>query len=114
MQNESDNKDYPGKYPTDRIRVRIDRDLQDLIPMYLENRRRDIEAILDAMAQQNYSSIEVAGHKMKGSGSGYGFDEITAIGRVLEQAAKNQNAATIRRAVSDLREYIRKIDIVYE
>ncbi len=97
-----------------KISVRIDKDLEDLIPGYLENRRKDIAAIGDALTRGDYDAIRVLGHGMKGSGGGYGFDAITNIGRKIEAAAKAGDAAAIRGGRDELVFYLERIEIVYE
>jgi HPt (histidine-containing phosphotransfer) domain-containing protein len=107
-------KAVPEGNPPDRILVAIDRDMENLIPEYLENRLKDIEAIRVALAQENYCEIQPTGHKMKVSGGGYGFNAATDIGRILEQAAKDQNAEMIADAVANLHQYLQNFEIVYE
>jgi HPt (histidine-containing phosphotransfer) domain-containing protein len=107
-------KAVPEGNPPDRILVAIDRDMENLIPEYLENRLKDIEAIRVALAQENYCEIQPTGHKMKVSGGGYGFNAATDIGRILEQAAKDQNAEMIADAVANLYQYLQNFEIVYE
>ena len=51
---------------------------------------------------------------MKGSGGGYGFDGITAIGKAIEIAAKAQDSGEIERQVVELETYLERMDIVYE
>jgi hypothetical protein len=51
---------------------------------------------------------------MKGSGGGYGFDTITAIGKALEDAARGADVTTIKKALTDLSYYLGNMDIVYE
>jgi HPt (histidine-containing phosphotransfer) domain-containing protein len=95
------------------IPVTIDADLEDLIPDYLENRRQDCQAVLQLLEQGDYEAIRVLGHTMKGSGGGYGFDAITDMGKVLEEAAKQQDKAAIRQVVAQLEHYLQAIEIVY-
>lgn len=52
------------------------------------------------------------GHSMKGSGGGYGFDAITAIGNSLELAAKEQDETAIRDMVGELSDYLKRVEIV--
>ena len=51
---------------------------------------------------------------MKGSGGGYGFDEVTVIGQSLELAATEQDADTIRQMVSGLVSYLERVEVVFE
>ncbi len=110
----SGHDEEPQSMAENRVLVRIDRDLEDLIPGYMENRRKDIASIMQALEKNDLESIRVLGHTMKGSGGGYGFDRITEIGRSLEEAAKNGDKNTILRQAEELSEYLDHIDIVYE
>ncbi len=96
------------------IMVRIDPDLKELIPHYLENRIRDVGAISAALGNSDFESIRILGHGMKGSGEGYGFETITEIGRAIEAAAKEGNAEEIRRRGEELRCYVERVEILYE
>lgn len=98
----------------EKIRVRADRDLDDLIPGFLENRRRDIEAIRNHLISGDYYTIERLGHAMKGSGGGYGFDEISRIGMLIERFAKDNNNAGIIRNLNALAEYLERVELIYE
>lgn len=98
----------------ERITVRADEELRDLIPGYLDRRREDVALIGEALAREDFESIRSLGHKMKGTGGGYGFPEITEIGGALEEAAKGKRGEDIRRQAEDLQFYLDHIDIVYE
>jgi HPt (histidine-containing phosphotransfer) domain-containing protein len=97
-----------------KISVRVNKDLKDLIPGFLENRQKDIKAIREALAHNDYEMVQILGHSMKGSGGGYGFDRITEIGSALEQAAKNKNSEEVKKWVNQLVTYLERIDILYE
>ncbi len=64
----------------EKIVVQVDADLEDLIPGYLQNRRQEVDSILQALENQDFEAIRVLGHTMKGTGGGYGFDAITEMG----------------------------------
>jgi len=98
----------------EKIVVFVDEDLQDLIPGYLENRLKDIAAIRTALAQGDYEAIRSVGHKMKGSGGGYGFDEITNIGRAIEDAAKIDHGEEILRQTEALKTYLERVEVVFQ
>lgn len=96
-----------------KIIVHIDPDLEPLIPGYLANRRKDIVAIGEALENKNLDKIRIIGHSMKGSGGGYGFDDITDIGMMMEKAAKEGRSDDIRIQTKRLEDYLRRIEIVY-
>ncbi|GMT42980.1 MAG: hypothetical protein IEMM0002_1391 [bacterium] len=98
----------------EKIIVSVDSDLEDLIPDFLENRRTDIKSMRRALSEGDFDKIRITGHSMKGSGGGYGFDEITEIGKYLEDAANERNAEEIIRRVDELVSYLDRVEVVYE
>jgi len=97
----------------EKITVKIDADLKELIPGYLNNRQLDIRNIITSLEKGDYETIRIIGHSMKGSGGGYGFDLITELGRAIEQAAKEKDDDLIKAKVEELKEYLGKIEIIY-
>jgi HPt (histidine-containing phosphotransfer) domain-containing protein len=99
---------------SEKIIVRVDPEIADIIPGYLINRENDIAAIYDALEKKDLATVRILGHNMKGSGGGYGFDAITDIGMLIEEAAKDGNDEGIRLQVKRLEDYLLQIEIVYE
>ncbi|MDL1890355.1 Hpt domain-containing protein, partial [Nitrospirales bacterium NOB] len=75
--------------------VRIDPDLQAIVPGFLDNRRRDVVTIEHCLRTKDLETIRLLGHRMKGDGGGYGFPLISAIGHRLEQAALRQDLVAL-------------------
>lgn len=98
----------------EKIVVRIDAELKDLIPGYIQNRYKDIEIMSKALESGDYETIRTLGHSMKGSGGGYGFEAITEIGANLEKWAKENNGDEIRGEINELSDYLKNIEIIYE
>jgi len=99
---------------SDKIRIRVDADLQDLVPGYLENRESDLLIYQQALEKGDFDSIAVLGHSMKGSGGGYGFKDLSQIGRAIEKAAKSKDKETVRKSIIDMTAYLKKLEIVYD
>lgn len=97
----------------ERIVVTVDADLKDLIPGFLQTRHEDVAAITAALEAGDWDAVYILGHSMKGSGGGYGFDEISAIGAVIETAAKAKDAAAAKTGAARLADYLGRIDIQY-
>jgi HPt (histidine-containing phosphotransfer) domain-containing protein len=98
----------------EKIVVQVDADLEDLIPGYLQNRQQDAESVLQALDKQDFETIRVLGHTMKGTGGGYGLDAITEIGRTLEEAAKSRDMAVIRQGAAALLAYLQAVEVVFQ
>ncbi len=89
--------------------VRVDEDLADLVPSYLERILTDLERIGGLAAGGNLDEIRKLGHNMKGSGTAYGFSEITRLGAAIETAAKEANAAAAAGCAKSLLGYLRQV-----
>jgi HPt (histidine-containing phosphotransfer) domain-containing protein len=99
---------------SEKIRVHIDPDLQDLIPGYLENRGKDLLVFQQALEKGNFDAIAVLGHSMKGSGGGYGLNGLSSIGQAIENAAKNRDKESVRKSIINLTDFLKKLEIVYD
>lgn len=92
----------------------VDSDLEELIPGYLESRKEDINKILEALETEDYESVMILGHTLKGIGGGYGFDTITDLGERIEIGAKTGDHDGIVKAVNELKTYVDHVKIIYE
>ncbi len=91
--------------------VEIDPDIADLVPIFLDNRRREVDELPIAIADRQHDRVYALGHKMKGSGSAYGFHDLSRWGDVIERAAQAQDAMAALRATRQLRHYLDRVDI---
>ena len=94
------------------IIVRADPEIADLIPGFLQNRREDVIAMLDALDRGDFETVESLGHGMKGAGGSYGFAAITDIGAALEQAAESADADASRKWAGELSTYLDRVEII--
>jgi CheY-like chemotaxis protein len=104
---------YSGSGPVAAIRVQGDLDLRDLIPSFLDSRRRDLNTMLAALEDANLDVIRELGHNMKGSGGGYGLPEISRIGALLESSVKVRDSNDIRKQLDTLSDYLTRVEVVY-
>jgi PAS domain S-box-containing protein len=99
--------------PEPRFRVPAEVGMEDLIPEFLSNRKRDVEALAIAVSSGRLTDVQRIGHGMKGSGAGYGFPEITNIGKNLETAARASDLPGIRQQIAVLADYLDRVEVVY-
>jgi hypothetical protein len=95
-------------------RVVVDSTLEDIVPGYLENRRRDVDVLRHAVERADFGAIRVLGHNMKGSGGGYGFATLTELGAAIEKAALASDPDAVLRHTDDLASYLGRLEINYE
>ncbi len=94
----------------EKIRLHVEPALRELVPGFLANRRKDLEAIGRALHSGNLEAIRAVGHNIRCFSRVYGFDELTALGEALQQAADEQSTLRIVHAQSQLADYLARID----
>lgn len=94
------------------IIVMLEPDLKELLPAYLENRRKDVSRIWRALDKQDYDEIRIIGHNMKGTGGGYGLDAITVFGQRLERASAARESGDIVRTVAEFSDYLERLVVL--
>ncbi len=96
---------------TDRIQLSVDPALRELVPGFLANRRKDLEVIGRALSSGNLEAIRVVGHNIRCFSRVYGFEELTALGEEIQQAAAEHSTLRIAHARLQLADYLARIDI---
>lgn len=92
------------------VTARIDDEIQRRRPAFLDNRRKDLSRMQEALAQQDYEAIRTMGHRMKGLAGSYGFTEIGMVGQRLEQAAASRDRAAIHHEIDRLGAILAGVD----
>lgn len=100
--------------PIERISVRPPAGIEEVVPLFLETTRDDLQALSRLLNEQDYSKIRFIGHDLKGSGGGYGFDPISVIGKTIEEAAKRSDSDEISRQIALLTDYLSRVDVVLD
>ena len=103
----------PGPEPAHPLIVRIDRDLEDIVPIFLANRQKDVQTLRRALADADFSTIQMLGHRMKGDGGGYGFPQISEIGTAMELAAERHDSPASEQHIVQLEEFLARVQVVY-
>ena len=96
------------------IEAVVPRDLQDLIPVFLENRKKDLHSLTVAIAAGDFELVRRIGHRMKGSGQSYGFSAITALGMQMEERGKARDRNGVITLLAKYRHYLDNVKIKYE
>jgi len=96
-----------------QITVEIDRDLEEIVPIFLTNRKNDLQTLRNALTTRDFKTLQTLGHRMKGDGGGFGFDRITEIGTAMELAAKLEDCSSIEQHIAQLENFLRRVTVVY-
>jgi HPt (histidine-containing phosphotransfer) domain-containing protein len=97
----------------DTISVDVDIEVESIVPEFLENRKKDCLLISSLLESGAFSEIRTLGHRMKGAGGSYGFDDISELGETIEDAALAGDKQTISKAVQQLTQYLERVVVVY-
>ena len=100
--------------PSHTCVVRVASDLADLIPLFMESRHKELHALRAAIANADFEILRQIGHRMRGVGLSYGFEEVSAIGRRIEESARREDRAALEEHVSQYAAYLASVQVIYE
>jgi HPt (histidine-containing phosphotransfer) domain-containing protein len=95
-------------------KVIVAKDLEDLIPVFMRNRHKELDALRVALAAADFEQLRQLGHRMKGVGNSYGFTHVSTLGKHIEDGARSGDRASLQANVSEYGEYLSKVQITYE
>lgn len=96
-----------------KIRIEVDEELKELIPNFLNNRRKEITLIEAEIKNKNFEVLIRIGHSMKGSCGGYGFQVLSELGKSIEAAARRADQPALNKLLAEYRALLERFDIVY-
>jgi HPt (histidine-containing phosphotransfer) domain-containing protein len=74
---------------------------KEFMSRYIERRKKDLAACLQALENDDFTDIEKVGHQLKGNGSTFGHPELSSIGKNIELAARCHDLQKLRKALND-------------
>jgi len=96
------------------ITVIVAKDLEDLIPTFMTNRNKELGTLRTALGAGDMEQLRQLGHRMKGVGNSYGFEQISVLGKRVEDCAKVKDLAAIEACISEYDHYLATVKIIYE
>jgi HPt (histidine-containing phosphotransfer) domain-containing protein len=94
--------------------VIVAKDLEDLIPVFMKNRGKEIDALRVALAAADFEQLRQLGHRMKGVGTSYGFNRVSAIGKTIEDGARSGDRAGLNACIAEYADFLAKVQIRFE
>jgi HPt (histidine-containing phosphotransfer) domain-containing protein len=95
-------------------KVKVAKDLEDLIPTFLGNRRKELDALRAALVAADFEQLRQVGHRMRGVGNSYGFAQVSAIGKRIEDGARSGDKSLLEAQIADYGDFLSKVQIAYE
>ena len=84
--------------------------IEQLTLIFLERTKETLRSLREPLEQQNLDEIKDHGHKLKGSGGSFGFDEISQIGADLERAAGQKDIETVKKKIEELSVFLEGVN----
>jgi HPt (histidine-containing phosphotransfer) domain-containing protein len=96
------------------FKVVVAKDLEDLIPVFMANRHKEVGALKVALAAADFEQLRQLGHRMKGVGNSYGFERVSLFGKQVEDGARSGNRAALQACIVEYGDYLARVQISYE
>jgi HPt (histidine-containing phosphotransfer) domain-containing protein len=94
--------------------VTVQKDLEDLIPVFMSNRKKEVEALRVALAAADFEQLRQLGHRMRGVGNSYGFAQVSDFGKHVEDGARSGDRALLESTIATYGEFLGRVQITYE
>ena len=89
-----------------QIVVEVSKDLEELIPEYIESMNNSIVHIEQLVQDKNFTEI--------GHGGAYGFKYISDIGFLMEGFARDNKIELVKKCLNELKTYMTRIKIEFK
>jgi len=95
------------------ITVSIEKDLEELIPTYMANRAKEVATLRTLLAVGDFARLGRVGHRMKGVGEPYGFDKVSALGKLIQDRADARDHFGLEKCINEYADFLPRVKIVY-
>ena len=85
--------------------------LEDQLPVFLESRRSELDALLEAIASNDLVTVRQIAQQMKNAGGPYGFAAISLIAADIDQAAQRPDKRRLVELVQEYASYLSRMRI---
>ena len=99
---------------SEKVKILIDKDIEEIVPMFLDNRQKDLLEIETNLSSKNLTAIEVIAHKLAGNAGSYGFTDMGLIGADMEIACQNENIDEIKNLFEKYKNYLSNLEVEYK
>jgi HPt (histidine-containing phosphotransfer) domain-containing protein len=105
---------YNAAMGEDIYKVTVAKDIADLIPVFMANRKKELDNLRAALAAADFEQIRQVGHRMRGVGNSYGFELVSSLGKEIEEGARSGDKDSLAAHIAAYSDYLSKVQIAYE
>jgi hypothetical protein len=95
----------------DKIRLRAEPLVKELLPGFLENRRRDLERLREALHAGDLAAIRDLGQNIRCFSRIYGLEELTELGEAIRCAAEECSTLRLVHLQGRLADYLARVEL---
>ena len=93
----------------EKIVLRAEPSVKELLPGFLENRRRDLERLREALHAGDLAAIRDLGQNIRCFSRVYGLEELTELGEAIRSAAEECSTLRIVHLHRKLADYLARV-----
>jgi len=86
--------------------------LENIMPDYLAWRREEVPELIAMLAASDFERLAKLSHNIKGTGTSYGFVDLSRIGADLELAAKQRDTNAASAQLMQLNYYLEHVQVI--
>jgi PAS domain S-box-containing protein len=94
-------------------RVKVDADLEDLMPDFLAEIDEDLGIMEKSLQEDNFETLHRLGHGLKGAAGNYELHDLSDIFLGIEKAAKEQSEDAVIDNMIRVKDYLEQLEIEY-
>ena len=92
------------------VAMDIPQGLEKLARRYISTRLQELPVFENLLGRSEFDEIRRLSHNLKGTGTSYGFPDITRLAAAMERASKEQDATSIAEQLLSLSIYVQAAD----
>jgi HPt (histidine-containing phosphotransfer) domain-containing protein len=86
----------------------LDDALAALVPRYLQARCADVRRLAELLSDLDFTAIRTIAHNLKGTGTSYGFPDLTTLGAAMQKSAESLDVDALGHQIRKLGEMVSK------
>jgi hypothetical protein len=94
-----------------KIRLSVEPSLKELVPGFLANRRRDLEALRLALHSGDLATVRDVGQNIRCFSRVLGFEQLTELGEEIRLAADECSTLRIAHLQAQLADYLERVEV---
>ncbi len=94
------------------VEINIPKGLEEAAKRYLLSRKNELSTLNQLISEADFDQLRRLAHNMKGTGTAFGFPDLTRIGKSMETAAKAQRAEDLAAQLLELSRYLQDAEAV--